>query len=237
MGQLPLYISLAFIATTLSTLFLLFLAAGRYAKILLIITGIWLLAQMGLGLSGFYTVTTMLPPRFLLAILPPLLVIILFFITKKGRSFLDNLNSRYLTLIHIVRIPVELVLFLLFLHGTVPELMTFKGRNLDILSGLTAPFVYYWGYVKRCLPRTVILVWNVVCLTLLFHIVWDAVLSAPFPFQRFAFDQPNVAILYFPFIWLPCCIVPVVLGAHLVCIRQLLRESRTALRERAISRT
>ncbi|HVF96549.1 MAG TPA: hypothetical protein VM871_04480, partial [Flavisolibacter sp.] len=39
----------------------------------------------------------------------------------------------------------------------------------------------------------------------------------------FAFDQPNIAVLYFPFIWLPSFIVPVVLLSHLVCIRQLLK--------------
>ncbi|MDB6080057.1 MAG: putative transrane protein of unknown function, partial [Akkermansiaceae bacterium] len=51
-------------------------------------------------------------------------------------------------------------------------------------------------------------------------------LSAPFPFQRLALDQPNVAILSFPFIWLPTFIVPVVLFTHLASIRQLARFDR-----------
>jgi hypothetical protein len=42
-----------------------------------------------------------------------------------------------------------------------------------------------------------------------------------FPFQQFAFDQPNIAVLYFPFIWLPSCVVPLVLLSHLAAIRQL----------------
>ena len=53
--------------------------------------------------------------------------------------------------------------------------------------------------------------------------VANAVLSAPFAFQKFGFDQPNIAILYFPFIWLPCCIVPIVLFSHLVTIRQIIK--------------
>ena len=56
------------------------------------------------------------------------------------------------------------------------------------------------------------------------NIVVNAILSAPFTFQQFAFDQPNVAVLYFPFVWLPCFIVPVVLFSHLVLIRQLLKK-------------
>jgi hypothetical protein len=55
----------------------------------------------------------------------------------------------------------------------------------------------------------------------LLNIVINAVLSIPSPFQQFAFEQPNVAVLYFPFVWLPCCIVPIVLFAHLAAIKQL----------------
>ncbi|MEO8588376.1 MAG: hypothetical protein ABI432_03330 [Flavobacteriales bacterium] len=64
--------------------------------------------------------------------------------------------------------------------------------------------------------------WNIACIGLLVNIVARAVLSAPFPFQQLAFDQPNIAVLYFPFVWLPCCVVPLVLLAHLATLRKLL---------------
>ena len=67
-----------------------------------------------------------------------------------------------------------------------------------------------------------VLMWNVICLLLLLNVVINAVLSAPFTFQQFAFDQPNVAILYFPFSWLPGFIVPIILFTHLVSIRRIL---------------
>jgi hypothetical protein len=67
-----------------------------------------------------------------------------------------------------------------------------------------------------------LLLWNFICLGLLINIVVNAVLSAPSVFQQFAFGQPNTAILYFPFVWLPCCVVPLVLLAHLTSIRKLL---------------
>jgi hypothetical protein len=69
-----------------------------------------------------------------------------------------------------------------------------------------------------------ILVWNFICLALLANIVINALLSTPFPFQQFAFDQPNIAILYFPFNWLPTFIVPVVLFGHLLSIRRLMKR-------------
>jgi hypothetical protein len=76
------------------------------------------------------------------------------------------------------------------------------------------------------LNRGVLLAWNFACLLLLANIVLTAILSAPFDFQKFGFDQPNIALFYFPFIWLPCFIVPVALFAHLVSIRKLISTKK-----------
>lgn len=138
---------------------------------------------------------------------------------------MDGLSLQHLTLINLVRIPVELVLYLLFLNKTIPELMTFEGRNFDILAGLTALPIMYLAFQKGQLvkPR-LLLTWHILCLLLLFNIVITAILSVPSPFQKLGFEQPNIAILYFPFSWLPTFIVPAVLFGHLVSIRQLLKQ-------------
>jgi hypothetical protein len=99
--------------------------------------------------------------------------------------------------------------------------MTFDGSNFDILAGLTAPLVYYQAFVRKKLTQRMLLLWNIACLGLLINIVLTAILAAPTPFQQTAFDQPNIAISYFPFIWLPSVVVPIVLIAHLVAIRRL----------------
>lgn len=127
-------------------------------------------------------------------------------------------------MLHTVRVAVELVLFGLFTQQAVPELMTFAGRNFDILAGLTAPLVFYLGFVKKTLNRKIILIWNFICLGLLLNIVIHAILATPTPLQQFAFDQPNVAVFYFPFVWLPAGVVPLVLLAHLAVIHQLFSE-------------
>ncbi|MDZ7899625.1 MAG: hypothetical protein U5N85_16590 [Arcicella sp.] len=71
------------------------------------------------------------------------------------------------------------------------------------------------------MSKKTLLAWNVICLILLLNIVINAAPSAPLPIQQFAFDQPNIAILYFPFNLLPSVVVPLVLFSHLVAIRRL----------------
>lgn len=223
MENLPVYVSIIFAITTLLTIGI-FYKAANYSRTVLFILVAWLVVQTFIESNGFYLVTDVLPPRFLLLVLPPNLLIIFLFVNAKGRKFIDSLDQKTLTILHTVRIPVEIVLFLLFVNKAVPELMTFEGRNFDILSGLTAPVVFYFGFVKKNLNKKVILIWNFICLALLINIVVNAVLSAPSPFQKFAFDQPNIGVLHFPFVWLPCCIVPLVLLSHLASIRQLIAK-------------
>jgi hypothetical protein len=225
MANLPIYIALLFGFTTLLTAWLFYRARPKGRKVLWAITA-WLLLQGIVAATGFYTDTTTVPPRFLLLVLPPLLLITALFATAKGRQWVDGLNAKALVLLHVVRIPVELVLYALYLHQAVPQLMTFEGHNWDILSGITAPVMYYFGYVKNKIPTWGILLWNIICLLLLFNIVIHAILSAPFPFQQLAFEQPNIAVLHFPFVWLPGFVVPMVLLAHLVGIRQLLQKNK-----------
>jgi hypothetical protein len=219
---LPNHISIVFILTTLLTLYYLFRAYRSKNVIIGIV--VWCIAQSVIGYSGFYQSYDSLPPRFLLLTGPALLTIILIFITKKGRNYMDMLDYKVVTNLHVVRIPVEIVLYWLFLQKQVPELMTFEGRNFDILAGITAPLVAYFGYNKVKIGNRGLIIWNVICLALLLNIVVNAVLSAPFPIQQFAFDQPNMAVFYFPYLLLPGCIVPVVMFSHLATLRQLIRK-------------
>jgi hypothetical protein len=186
---------------------------------------IWLIIQGILAYKGFYTARLSLsPPRlFIFGLLPPLIVIIIIFCTKVGRKFIDDLPLKGLLLLNLIRIPVEVGLFLLYLHGAVPRLMTFEGGNLDILSGISALIIIYIGFDANGFRHNVLFVWNSLCLALLVNIVVRALLSAPFPMQKLAFSQPNVAILYFPFVLLPTFIVPLVLFGHLVVFRKIFK--------------
>lgn len=182
---------------------------------------IWLLVQSIIGILGFYTTTNSTPPRFQLLLLPPLVLIGIQFATRRGKAFIDTLDLKFLTLIHTIRVPVEIVLYWLYLGKAIPELMTFEGRNFDIVVGITAPVVYYIIFIKRRWYRPLLTIWNLLGLVLLANIVFSAIFSVPTSFQKFGFEQPNIAILYFPFNLLPACIVPIVLFSHLASIRRL----------------
>jgi len=223
MDTLPLYISLVFGLTLLASIAL-FYKAANYSKTVLTVIILWIIVQSTISISGFYKSENTLPPRFALLLMPPLLMIILLFVTKKGKIFTDGLNIKMLTVIHIIRIPVELVLLWLFISKTIPELMTFEGRNFDILSGISAPIVYYFTFIQNKMNSRFLLIWNLICLALVINIAINAVLSLPTPFQQFAFDQPNIALLQFPFTLLPSVLVPIVVFSHLVSIRQLLTK-------------
>lgn len=233
--NLPTYISLTFGLTTIVTL-LLFIwtirnsnseQTQKMANPIYIGLTLWLTIQAILAYKNVYNSdTNSFPPKIMLiGILPTILTIIFLFATLKGRQFIDSLPLKHLTYLNTVRIPVEIVLFWLFLNKAIPELMTFEGRNFDILAGITAPFVAYYGLTKQKLSRQIILIWNFACLGLLANIVVNALLSAPSPIQKFAFDQPNIGILNFPFSWLPTFIVPIVLFGHLASIRQLFKQN------------
>jgi hypothetical protein len=220
MESLPIYIHVVFIITVAATVFIFYKATNR-SLLALIILLVWLCLQGIIAGTGFYTYTQSLPPRFALALFPPLFSIAILFITKGGRTFIDKMDLRLLTWLHAIRIPIEVVLLWLFIYKTIPQIMTFEGKNFDILSGISAPLVYYFVFVKSKWSKTVLLFWNFFCLVMLANIVSIAIVAAPFPFQKIAFNQPNISILYAPFIWLPSVVVPIVLLAHLVAIRQL----------------
>ena len=223
MENIPTYVNVIFVITTFLSIYLFYKAANNSKPVLYIVLG-WMVFQAILVNIGFYEDTESLPPRPLFVLLPTVLLMVGMFLNKKGLKFIDNMNQPAMTMLHIVRIPVEIVLFWLFVAGTIPELMTFEGRNFDIIAGITAPFVYYFGYQKTKINRTGKLIWNILCLVLLFNIVIHAILALPTPLQRLAFDQPNIAILYLPYVWLASIIVPLVMFSHFATIRQLLKK-------------
>lgn len=232
--NIPPFISTTFVLTTLVTLAFFYWtihsspieATRKKANIILLGMIVWLLIQAVLTFSNFYNSNVNLfPPKIaLFGVLPLIITIVLLFATANGRKFIDSLPLMHTIYLNVVRIPVEIVLFWLFLNKSVPEIMTFTGRNFDILAGITAPFIAYFGLKKGMLSKRFIFFWNFISLGLLLNIVVIAVYSAPSPMQKFGFDQPNIAVLNFPFSWLPSFIVPIVLFGHLVSIRQLLKK-------------
>jgi|SRR5688572_1690931 len=227
--QVPAYVSITFLITSFVTVAIFVTAVLRAgtnsiaAKVLLFILPAWMIFQAVLASGGFFLNTDAVPPRlFLFGPLPVLLFIIIYFVFAR-ESVIEKLPLAHLTLIHTIRIPVELVLAWLFAAGMVPEIMTYHGSNFDILSGITAPIVYFVAFRGGRVNTKLLAAWNVFALVLLINIVVTAVLCVPSPIQKLAFDLPNIALFYFPYIWLPTVIVPIVLFCHLASLWKIFR--------------
>lgn len=222
MENISIFTILLFLITSASTAWFFYRAANNSHLVLGILLG-WAILQCAISLTGFYQNWDAIPPRFIFLVGPWLILIIILFNLKSGQEFIDTLKIEWLTILHVVRIPVEITLYLILLAKLIPEAMTFEGRNWDILSGISAPIIYYLMKTKK-VDNKVLLIWNFVCLGLLLNIVTIAILAAKTPLQQIAFDQPNIGVTYFPFVLLPSLIVPLVFFSHLVAIRQLLKS-------------
>lgn len=233
MEPLPVYVPIVFVATVVVAEIFLLLTIKRAgtstlaSRILIAILPVWTVLQAVLASTGFYQDSAGFPPRlFLFGVAPCLLLIILFFVFFRT-SFIAAASLKDLTWVHIVRIPVEIVLLWLFIGGGVPRVMTFEGRNFDIASGILALIVYFAAFRSGRPNRVMLIVFNIVGLLLLFNIVTIAMITLASPIQQMAFDQPNRAVLYFPYIWLPTIVVPVVLFSHLAALWKLMRNDLT----------
>lgn len=176
---------------------------------------IWLAVLAVLALRGFFTEGAHL----MVAAGPPVVAVIVMMLV--GRRFTSALPLQTITYLHLVRAGVEFVLFGLAMDRLIPKEMSFAGRNFDILIGFSAPIIGNLAFAGGGPARRPLLVWNLIALAMLAHIVVVAVLSAPTPLQQWNFDRPNVAVLTWPFVWLPGFIVPTVLACHLVSLKQL----------------
>ncbi|MBK7393434.1 MAG: hypothetical protein IPI64_09055 [Chloracidobacterium sp.] len=233
MELVPPYVSTVFILTTFAAVAFLLQAAKHVglgklpSQILIFLLPLWIFFQAVISIGGFYQDTNSMPPRIVLfGVLPALLTIVTYLIFFRER-FIDKIPLRLLTMLHVVRVPVEIVLLWLFQNGQVPQLMTFEGRNFDILSGILAPIVYLIAFRGEKPKRGLLIAYNILGLILLANIVSIAALSIPSPIQQLAFEQPNRAVTFFPYSWLPAIVVPIVLFSHLAAFWKLL-ISKTA---------
>jgi hypothetical protein len=71
---------------------------------------LWMSLQSVLSIGGFYVSPKDHPLRFPMLIVPPLFFLLVTLITPKGRRFLDGFDISILTLLHTVRILVEVTL-------------------------------------------------------------------------------------------------------------------------------
>ena len=227
---IPAYIRLVFLVTALTTIGFIHFGTRsaenkghrRISWVLLTTITVWMATTGIMASRGFFLEFDTLPPRLVFIVLPPNLAILGLLIIKRSRNFILQIPISTLTYVHIIRVPVEMVLWWLAAYDLVPLLLTFEGINYDILSGVTAPFVAIFMVGRKRKNRIGAIIWNLAALAMLVNIVSHAILSTPYPFQQYSLDQPMTAVFYPPFVWLPALVVPIVLFSHLASLMQLL---------------
>eukprot|EP01035_Chromulina_nebulosa_P032386 gene32386-43270_t len=186
---------------------------------------IWIVDSI-LSLKGVFLDTIKsTPPVFFPAVIVMLSLAVYFALKYKPLTHFKEENMKYAVALQTFRFPLELIFVWAFHLGLMPKQMTFEGLNFDVLVGLTAPLVAYFGYHKQVLPKWVLVGWNFAGLLLLANIVTVAILSAPTNFQVFTNEPHNTIVFKFPYIFIPFFLVPLALFGHLFALRKLLAKN------------
>jgi hypothetical protein len=232
LSDAPVTVSLFFVATVVAMLLLVLWGAARAARRVgpgavrgVRLAGVavagWLALTAALADRGFFEDFYALPPHMLLAIGPPLLALLASMWSGRLDPLLAALPRSWPVGAQAFRIAVEIVLWRLAAAGVAPEIVTFTGRNVDILVGLSAPVVAYFCFVRRAWPERVAVWWNAAGIVILLNVVVHAQLSAPTRFRVFETEPPTTFIGDLPYIWLPAVLVPLAWALHAVSLRQL----------------
>ena len=181
----------------------------------------WLL---GLGLlagAGVFLRAGRVPPYFAAVGLLSSAAGVAFVCSRAGTAVLGRTPAAWLVGLQSFRVVVEIILWALATQQRLSPLLTFEGRNVDILVGLSALPVAWLCFVRRVWPPGVALAWNVAGIAILANIVMHALLSAPTPFQALWTEPPTTIITTLPYIWLPGFLVPLALSLHVASLRTL----------------
>lgn len=209
---------------------------------LLYFTAAGLLCWLGilgvLSFLGIFQDFESIPPKISLAILPTVVLTLVLIFSKSFFRLLAQIPPSWLVYIQSFRIVMELILWMGLLGGFIPFQMTFEGFNLDIVLGVTALMAGYVFFARGRFRRLETFLWNIFGIILLINIVFISVVSTPSPFRIFFNEPANTVMAYFPFIWIPCFIVPFALAMHLFSIKQVIfhkQLNRPKYKERRMS--
>lgn len=229
MEDIPSYVSATFIAIVIAVLGFIYFAISAATSgkksivppiVITILIG-WIFIVSLQTFNGFFTNLSGIP-RLPIFVGIPVLTTIILLIVPRTRAVLMNMPITTLHYLHIIRVPVEMVLWWLAVSRAIPVDMTFEGSNFDIISGISAPFAAVFLVGARSKNRVGAIIWNVVALGLLVNIVGTAISYLPYFFTPTGGEVANLGVFYFPYVLLPTFVVPAVLFCHLVSLCQLI---------------
>ena len=182
---------------------------------------VWLLLTALLAASGVLQRFDRTPPPFAGLVLAVTIIGIVVPLSPLGTVLVRGLPLWALVGSQVFRLPLELVMHQAYLEGVMPVQMSYSGRNLDIVTGITAGVLGVW-LARWPVPRWIVAGWNLLGFALLVNVVTVAIVSTP-AFGWFGADRLSTFVTYFPFVWLPAVLVLAALMGHILIWRALRR--------------
>lgn len=184
------------------------------------LTVIWLIVIAELARAEVFTPSVDRPPLMLALPLTAATVLTVLALRGPGARLIARVPQAWIVGFQAFRIPVEIFLWQAAVQGLAPEIMSWHGRNFDVISGVLALGLGLW-LSRRPAPRWVLAAFHVIGLALLLNVVIHAILSVPGPFRQFETDPPLVFVTTAPFVWLPGFLVPMAFAGHVLGLRAL----------------
>jgi hypothetical protein len=165
------------------------------------------------------------PPPFAILVLAILVLACGLAVSRLGTRLSTLLPLWLLVAVQGFRLPLELAMHGMYERGVMPVQMSYSGRNLDVVTGVSAIAVALCVWSGHA-GRRLVAAWNLLGLVLLINAVAVAILATP-RFQYFGPDHLNVWVMHPPFVWLPAVMVLAALAGHLVIFRALVRPRQS----------
>ncbi|RAP33462.1 hypothetical protein DID75_02050 [Candidatus Marinamargulisbacteria bacterium SCGC AG-410-N11] len=201
------------------TFYILRQSTTRYKLIFSAIIG-WLFLTAGLAKSGFLMTFNTLPPRMVIVLIPVVVFLITLTRSKNVKSIIQATPQSILIYAQTCRFGIELLFYVLAAQQIIPDIMTWHGRNWDILIGLSAPLIGYLYCQKHVISKVVLNIWNYLGIALLLNVMTHGLLSAPTPFQVFHVEPANTFVATWPYVWIPAFVIPCAFAFHIFSIRK-----------------
>ena len=175
-----------------------------------------------LGWSGVAANATMRLPGVVFVVGPVALFLIVFILRMSARESVVMAIPLWIVLFtQCFRIGVELLLHRMWIDGVVPRMLTFRGANVDIYIGASAPIVA-WLSTRGRWGLRVAFGWNVLGLCALANVVLRSVLTSAGPLHFVHAEVANRMMGMFPYLFVPAFFVPLAVVLHVLAMRATL---------------
>lgn len=193
--------------------------AARMGRRYFLLAAAWLALVSLAGWSGLLMRWDLFPPPAMPMAIAMMAVGLWLARSEMGDRLARGLPLAWLVGFQAFRLPLELAMHRAYTEGVMPVQLSYEGRNIDIVTGITA-LVLAVAMTRWRVPRGVVMAWNVMGLALLVNVVGVAIASLPV-FAAFGQDRLNVFVTRLPYTLLPMVMVLAAWAGHLLIFRAL----------------